>query len=362
MSTEHYTAKDILSLIADFLLPRVCTVCGRPLLLHEAHICASCASELPFTLFETMDSNPMALKFNGLIAAEEMKEDAVERAGETSEKGKEGNTEEIRDLQENVYLNPNGCETFSPEMDKSQTIKPLHRCVYAYAMALLYYTADSGYDRIPQSLKYSHNLAEGRFFADILGNRLVSAPWFADVDAVVPVPLHWARKWKRGYNQAEIIAERVAAALNAPLRTDILVRKRHTATQTRLSVEDKQKNVAGAFGASRTFCNRIHSLSSGSRTIATDKSGNGSRSDYKTIGSNNPPATEPGFHTRECNWHPVGKTNQHTTGHNNAAPHHILLVDDVFTTGSTMIACWNVLHGIFPDARISVATLSFVSD
>ena len=121
---------------------------------------------------------------------------------------------------------------------------------------------------------------------------------------IMPVPLHWAREWKRGYNQAEVIASALASETGVPLRTDVLKRRRRTRTQTRLDIEGKARNVAGAF-----------SVSDDAAVIF--RSGGNVR--------------------------------------------HILLVDDVFTTGSTLTACFTALRTVFPPGvRISVATLGFV--
>ena len=137
----------------------------------------------------------------------------------------------------------------------------------------------------------------------MLGKRLASSEAFQDVDMVIPVPLHWTRKWKRGYNQAEVIASAVAESLGAPMRTDILKRCKRTSTQTKVEVEEKRKNVSDAFAA----------VIPSSADISPDE------------------------------------------------VRHLLIVDDVFTTGSTLFACFVALRSIFPPSvRISVATLGFV--
>jgi predicted amidophosphoribosyltransferase len=144
----------------------------------------------------------------------------------------------------------------------------------------------------------------------MLGDRLAASPQFADVDVIIPVPLHWTRQWRRGYNQAEVIARELASALGAELRTDILRRSRRTRSQVRLPMADKAANVHGAF------------------TLARNMQGV-------------------------------------PTGYDTKAPYsaaHVLLVDDTFTTGSTLNACRAVLRQAFPlPTRISVATLAYVS-
>ena len=225
----------------DLLLPRTCAVCQRRLYLHEHHICMICHADMPLTHFWTMRHNPMADRFNAL-------------------------------LQEKI-------EKFTP---------------YVYSTALFFYKEDSKYRHIPQQLKYHGN------FGKMLGARLIESAEFKDADIIVPVPLHWSRKWKRGYNQAEILAQGIAMEMRIPVRTDLLRRIRRTATQTRLGIEAKGANVAGA------FCANIKK-----------------------------PDTIKGIR-------------------------HVILIDDVFTTGSTMTECFMALRQVLPkDVRISVATLCF---
>ena len=179
------------------------------------------------------------------------------------------------------------------------------REAFAYAASLFIYHAEASYKKINYDLKYKGDLAMGRFFARKLGDKLASSPLFEDVDLVLPVPLHWKRKWKRGYNQAEIIAAEVANSLNIPLNTKILFRKRKTTTQTKLSVSRKRDNVKNAFSLSKV-----------------------------------------------PHW-----------GVNPTNIKHILVIDDVFTTGATLSSCHKVLREFFPKTvKISVATLAFVDE
>ena len=252
---------------ADVLLPRVCVVCGERLLLSERHICLNCLADMPLTRFWTMEHNPMADRFNLLIQ---------------------------KSLEESVQ---DGCTQNSWSRER-----------YAYAAALFVYREEGDYRKIPYQIKYHGNIPLGRYFGKMLGQRLKESGLFKDVDLVMPVPLHWMRKWKRGYNQAEVLAGAVADVLGAEMDITTLRRHRRTSTQTKLGVEEKAVNVKGAF------------------------------------------KVQAGHHKARSG--------------NNAglvSVRHILLIDDVFTTGSTLYACFTALRSVFPPSvRISIATLAFV--
>lgn len=235
---------------ADLILPRVCIVCGRKLLLKEEHLCLYCQSDIPFTRFRILKHNPMADRFNEII-----------------QRHIDSSTEPIYEK-------------------------------YAFAIALFFYDSEAGYRHIPYQIKYHGNIKAGRHFGQMLGTDISFTPWLADVDAIIPVPLHWRRKWSRGYNQAEVIAKGVSEITGIPVLTGILSRKRFTKTQTKMDIPQKAENVSDAFEA------------------------------------RNPD----GKHLR-----------------------HILLIDDVFTSGNTLGACFHALRQVFPPGvRISVATLGFV--
>ena len=273
MDISYFT--DLGSLVMDFFLPRRCVVCDRVLDSTEKHLCEHCWSDIPHTYHWTMRNNPMADRFNEMI--QEMLESTWSQ-GDISNAGHER---------------------------------------YAYACALFFYRAKSDYRNITRCIKYQGRQDIGRAFGRILGDRLKTSPLFSDVDAVLPVPLHWTRKWERGYNQAEVIASGVAESLEVPLKSDILRRHRRTKTQTRLEIEEKTANVKDAFGVAKEFRHE------------------GPESSCTLLKNN---VTPPVFR-------------------------HILLVDDVFTTGSTMLACFTALRAVFPpEVRISVATLGVVGE
>jgi ComF family protein len=68
-----------------------------------------------------------------------------------------------------------------------------------------------------------------------------------DIDVIVPVPLHKIKQRERGYNQADLIAKGISAALGRPVAGVAIRRTRNTPTQTKLDIEERRKNVEGAF-------------------------------------------------------------------------------------------------------------------
>ena len=273
-----------LKAVLDLLIPRKCIVCEKSLETTEKHLCRECLEDLPHTYYWLRKFNPMADRFNALI--------------------QEG-------------------------LEVLQSAWPAHGTTsqhYAYATALFFYRAESGYSQITRQLKYHGDIPAGRLFGQMLGKKIASAEHFADVDAVIPVPLHWTRKWSRGYNQAEIIAREVASILGAELRTDILQRSRRTRTQTKLSIEGKAANVHGAFVVQENIFDCFKNKNSGKSSSHNKLNKKADCSDLTNL-------------------------------------KHLLLIDDVFTTGSTLHACYQALRSIFPpEVRISVATLAFVGE
>ncbi|NIA71861.1 ComF family protein [Pelagibius litoralis] len=74
-----------------------------------------------------------------------------------------------------------------------------------------------------------------------------AAELIADCDIIAPVPLHWRRLFKRRYNQAAILSEALARRSGLPGVPDLMVRRRATPSQGRLTAEQRRRNVAGAF-------------------------------------------------------------------------------------------------------------------
>ncbi|WMC10364.1 ComF family protein [Oceanimonas pelagia] len=100
---------------------------------------------------------------------------------------------------------------------------------------------EAPFNRLVHDLKYHGRLLNGRLLGQLLAERLLP-PW---PEAVLPVPLHWWRRLRRGGNQAEEIARGLPPALTVDHR--LLRRVRATAAQTHLSKAERRRNLTGAF-------------------------------------------------------------------------------------------------------------------
>lgn len=79
------------------------------------------------------------------------------------------------------------------------------------------------------------------------GHQLAMEPRFQDVDTIIPIPLHPRKKLKRGYNQSEWIAKGLSRGMGIPYRMDVLTRTHFTETQTRKSRFNRWENVKEVF-------------------------------------------------------------------------------------------------------------------
>jgi ComF family protein len=143
-----------------------------------------------------------------------------------------------------------------------------------------------------------HIKYKGKYkFAQQMGEMMAREipDFFVDIDVIVPVPLHPKKEKIRGYNQSVEIAKGVQKVVGLPIFSQLLERTRFSETQTHKNKEERWKNAEGLF----------------------------------TLAPND------GFE---------GK--------------HILLVDDVLTTGSTAIACLKCLEQI-PNVKLSFLSLAF---
>jgi ComF family protein len=161
------------------------------------------------------------------------------------------------------------------------------------ATALFQYEKGSRFQQLIHELKYRGRKDVGREMGRLLGNELKGTP-FASADLILPVPLHRRKRRQRGYNQCDPIAEGISERLGIPWQPDYLIRQSASLTQTSRSRTDRWSNVEGIFAVNS--------------------------------GSDLP-----------------GK--------------HVILVDDVVTTGATLDACASaILSG--GEYRVSIATLA----
>jgi ComF family protein len=97
--------------------------------------------------------------------------------------------------------------------------------------------------------------------AEEMGERMARLAFPDDVVvervALVPIPLAPTRERERGFNQSALLAQAVARRWGIPVWPDVLVRQRHTATQTRLTPSERLSNVSGAFGVDPRVAARI---------------------------------------------------------------------------------------------------------
>ncbi len=167
------------------------------------------------------------------------------------------------------------------------------------AHCFMHHYSHSLFAEIVYSLKYRNLPWVGVEMGKMMARELmVETDFFNDIDVIVPVPLHPKRLKSRGYNQCDCLCEGVEKVTGIPMRTDILSRQRHNPTQTKLSRGARISNSEHLF-----YCDEADNLS--------------------------------------------GK--------------HILLVDDVLTTGSTLIACGEALRKI-PDLKISILVMARAVD
>lgn len=113
--------------------------------------------------------------------------------------------------------------------------------------ALLYYENGNSTKEILHHIKYKEGRDLGHFMGKMIGERLKSNPKFTDIDALVPIPVHSKKEFSRGYNQSLLIAEGISEVLEIPV-VDVLYRKMHDKSQTRKSKEERYKNVKDKFG------------------------------------------------------------------------------------------------------------------
>ena len=164
------------------------------------------------------------------------------------------------------------------------------------ATAQFYFTKESLMQHLMHQFKYKGNKELGLQFGRMMGDQLRRSNRF-HVDALIPLPLFPAKEKRRGYNQATVLCNGIAEHLKIPVFDKVILRPQHTETQTKKGRVERWKNIEGKF-------------------ILKDS---------KAISNK-----------------------------------HVLLVDDVVTTGATLEACGIELLKA-ENTRLSIATLCVAS-
>lgn len=165
------------------------------------------------------------------------------------------------------------------------------------AASYFYYRKGSPYNNLLHNLKYRNRPQIGLMLAKNAAKELLPKGFFNGVELIVPLPLSQKKKRSRGYNQCDYIAEGVSSVTGIPVCRECVCRTKANETQTHKSREERWKNVEGIFSVS------------------------------------NPEMV-------------CGK--------------HVLLVDDVLTTGATIADCARALIAV--DCRVTVFTLAYSSN
>lgn len=162
------------------------------------------------------------------------------------------------------------------------------------ATACYYFHKSTAIQHIIHQFKYHHKKEVAIFMGKLMGNMLRQSIFFSDVDAIVPIPLHSKKQQLRGYNQSDLLSTGISEMMKIPVLYHGIKRVAFTESQTKKSRMERWQNVKNAFEV--TFPEEVR-----------------------------------------------GK--------------HILLVDDVVTTGATLEACSEVLLRI-PGTKVSLAALA----
>ncbi len=219
--------------LLQVLFPSTCACCGKTLVQGEEQICLQCLTSFTATCYSGHDDNPTERLLTG-------------------------------------------------------------RLPFVHATSIYAFRQKSPVQKVVHAMKFHSNSDLCLFMGRQMGLELLHSGRFDDLDLLVPVPLHWWRRLRRGYNQSELLCRGIAEILHLPVNTRALVRHRHTRQQSRQPSDRREQNVRDAFLLR----------------------------------------------------HP-----------DDLRGRHILLVDDVLTTGATLVSCGDALSNL-NDLKISIATLS----
>lgn len=115
------------------------------------------------------------------------------------------------------------------------------------AHAEFYFAKESLIQHLVHQLKYKSNKEIGIYLGEMMGRSIQNSRRFENIDALIPLPLYPDKERKRGYNQAAVICEGMSVVMNVPILYNVLVRRRFTETQTKKHRAERWENVEGSF-------------------------------------------------------------------------------------------------------------------
>lgn len=118
---------------------------------------------------------------------------------------------------------------------------------FARASAYMYYNSQSPYSHIILSFKYHNNYKAAIFMGELFGRELLKSGFLETIDCIIPLPLHKKKEKLRGYNQSYYIAVGIARVSGIAIEHKAVVRTIHTSTQTKKSKEERLHNVKDIF-------------------------------------------------------------------------------------------------------------------
>lgn len=121
------------------------------------------------------------------------------------------------------------------------------RTPISFASSTFYYGEKTPLQKLIHEIKYKEQEALGVWLGELMGLRLSSILLDTQVDLMLPMPLHPKKQRKRGYNQATLLCKGIKKASNISFKEDILIRNTHTSTQTKKSRIQRWENVSDVF-------------------------------------------------------------------------------------------------------------------
>lgn len=168
--------------------PKTCTACGNSLMESEMVLCLNCITDLPKTNFHLQQGHKVETLFYGRVSI-------------------------------------------------------------ARVVSLFYFDKGNKIQHLMHEIKYKNNLEAAVFLGKLYGNILHESGIFSAYDMLIPVPLHPAKKRRRGYNQSEIFGQGLSESLKIKMRNDLLIRTEDSESQTRKSRLARWENVKTIFKA-----------------------------------------------------------------------------------------------------------------